>query len=224
MKCARCSRPILNASAWAGGQPFGPTCAQILELVLLGAPADKRAPTADFVPRHRSAWVDEGQQELFEGFDMSRKKCIRKHWNASAGFDAVAHAIAGACITNKASLDALQLRELSAVESITHGRGTLQDWRDLADVVNLCETAARMGIGPEALPACIKAQDSLIQAAKRYEDTSKIGLSGDGITALRDVIEYHHLQRQSVARSVYEEIIRNTVNRIRAKGPEVIEL
>jgi hypothetical protein len=61
---------------------------------------------------------------------MSRKHCKRKIW-ATKGFDAVAHAIAGACITNKASLDALQIRELSAVESITHGHGTVQDWRDL---------------------------------------------------------------------------------------------
>ena len=84
---------------------------------------------------------------------MSRKVCKRKIW-ATTGFDAVAHAIAGCLITNKASLDALQTRELSAIESITHGRGTVQDWRDLADVINLCETAARMGIGPEALPSC----------------------------------------------------------------------
>lgn len=142
----------------------------------------------------------------------------------SAGFDPVAHAIAGACITNKASLDALQTRELSAVESITHGRGTVQDWRDLADVINLCETAARMGIGPEALPACAVAQETLLQAAKRYEDTAKMGLTGEGITAMRDVIEYHNLQRQSIPRSQYEEIIRKTAWRIRAKGPEVIEL
>jgi hypothetical protein len=149
---------------------------------------------------------------------MSRKICKRKIW-ATKGFDAVAHAIAGACITNKASLDALQIRELSAVESITHGHGTVQDWRDLADVINLCETAAKMGIGPESLPACAKAQEALIQAAHRYETTGRMGLTGEGIVALRDVIEYHHLQRQSIPRSQYEEIIRKTAWRIRSHAP-----
>jgi hypothetical protein len=154
---------------------------------------------------------------------MSRKHCKRKIW-ATKGFDAVAHAIAGACITNKASLDALQIRELSAVESITHGYGTVQDWRDLADVINLCETAAKMGIGPESLPACAKAQETLLQAAHRYETTGRMGLTGEGIAALRDVIEYHHLQRQSIPRSQYEEIIRKTAWRIRSHATEVVEV
>ena len=155
---------------------------------------------------------------------MSRKRCIRKHWNVAPGFDAVAHAIAGARITNKTSLDALQTRELSAVESITHGWGTVQDWRDLADVINLCETAARMGVGLEALPACAVAQETLLQAAKRFEATGRMGLTGEGIAALRDVIEYHHLQRQSIPRSQYETIIKKTAWRIRSHAPEVVEV
>ena len=154
---------------------------------------------------------------------MSRKVCKRKIW-ATTGFDAVAHAIAGCLITNKASLDALQTRELSAIESITHGRGTVQDWRDLADVINLCETAAKMGIGPEALPSCAIAQETLLHAAKRYESTGKMGLTGEGIQALRDVIEYHHLQRQSIPRSQYEQIIKRTAWRIRSHAPEVVEV
>jgi hypothetical protein len=152
---------------------------------------------------------------------VSCKVCKRKIW-ATKGFDAVAHAIAGACITNKESLDHLQLRELSALESITHGHGTVQDWRDLADVTNLCETAAKMGVGIESLPACTKAQETLLQAAHRYESTGRMGLTGEGIAALRDVIEYHHLQRQSISRSQYEEIIRKTVQRIRSHAPEVV--
>ena len=153
-----------------------------------------------------------------------RKQCKRKIWNVEPGFNPVAHAIAGACVTDKASLDSLQTRELSAVESITKGKGTLQDWRDLADVINVCETAARMGIGPEALESCQVAQDKLLQAAKRYEDTGKMGLTGEGIRALRDVIEYHHLQRQSISRSKYEEVIRKTAWRIRSHAPEVVEV
>ena len=153
-----------------------------------------------------------------------RKHTKRRIWNVEPGFNPVAHAIVGACVISQENLDALQTRELSALESVTHGRGTLQDWRDLADVINVCETAARMGVGPEALPVCALAQKTLLEAAKRYEDTGKMGLTGDGIRALRDVIEYHHLQRQSISRSKYEEIIKKTAWRIRAHAPEVVEV
>jgi hypothetical protein len=49
-------------------------------------------------------------------------------------------------------------------------------------------------------------------------------LTGEGIAALRDVIEYHHLQRQSIPRSKYMKIIRKTAWRIRSHAPEVVEV
>jgi hypothetical protein len=189
----------------------------------VGAVAHQRAPSLDFAPRHRYKKVDERQFELFEGAPVSRKVCRRKIW-ATKGFDAVAHAIAGCLITNDATIAQLQTRELSALEAITHGNGTVQDWRDLADVVNLCETAARMGIGPEALPSCTAAQAALVEAAHRFEKTGRMGLTGEGIQAIRDAIGYHDLQRRSIARSEYEKIIRETANRVRARAPEVIEI
>ena len=87
---------------------------------------------------------------------MTRKKCRRKVW---ALIDPIAHAIAGAAITDTASLDKLRMLELSAIEAFAKGRATPDDWRALADMLNVCETMARDGIGPEALePSRIEAE------------------------------------------------------------------
>jgi hypothetical protein len=151
---------------------------------------------------------------------MSRKVCKRKHY-ATKGFDAVAHAIAGAAIVDKKSLDKLLLRDLSSLEAIMNGKGTIQEWHDLSASLNLCETMARQGIGPEALPDCAMAQDELINAARRYKRSNIMGFTGPGIQAIRNVLEYHDLQRQSISRSEYERFIQMTVNRIRSHAPEV---
>jgi len=153
---------------------------------------------------------------------MSRKKCIRKHWNTSPGFDPVAHAIAGACVTNKETLDALTMRILSALEAMTHGHGTLADFRQLVDLVNTCETAGLFGLGPEVLPWCKQADDALKDAALRYETSRVFGLSGAGIIAIRELVEYHRLQILSVARSEYEALVKKTADRIRTGNSETM--
>ena len=148
---------------------------------------------------------------------MSRKKCNRKVW-ASVGFDAVAHGIAGARITSKIDCDKLLLSELCALEAMTRGNGTRQEWAELNGCLTLCAVAAnRHGVGLEAIQACTKAQQALTEAFRRAKDTGRMGLSGEGIQALRDVIEWHDLQRRSIPRSQYELIIRDALNLARIK-------
>jgi len=149
-----------------------------------------------------------------------RKQCRRKIW--STDIDVIAHAIAGASITDEASLNKLRLGELSALEAMRMGKGTLEDWRMLVDLMNITETFGKNGIGPEALPDCELAQESLHKAAKRYEATKRMGLDGQGIKALQNVREWHDLQRTSVARSVYERMIEKTRNNIRSHGKDVV--
>jgi hypothetical protein len=64
----------------------------------------------------------------------------------------------------------------------------------------------------------------MIAAAERYEKTRKMGLSGAGIQAVRDVYEYHDLQRTSIARSTYEQMIEKTWRAITNKTGRVVEL
>ena len=151
-----------------------------------------------------------------------RKVCKRKVW--STQINPIAHAISGAAITDESSLNKLRLGELSALEAMRMGKGTLEDWRLLVDMLNITQTFIRYGIGPEAKEDCQKAQESLYNAAKRYEKTKRMGLDGQGITALQNVHEWHDLQRTSVARSVYEDMIEKTRNYIKSKGKEVVEI
>ena len=150
-----------------------------------------------------------------------RKRTKRKHWKL---LDVIHHAITGASITQEHVLDKLRLTELAALDAMTKGLGTVQDWQELTDMMNICEVMAMTGIGPEALPYCKQAQNALEQAALRFQDSKRMGLSGAGITALREVFEYHDLQRRSIARSEYEKFIIKTRQRIMSKAKEVVVL
>ena len=153
--------------------------------------------------------------------EIMRKKTKRKHWNL---IDPLTHAIVGAAITQRDKLDKLRMLEYSALESITKGSGTIHDWRTLVDVLNLSEMMGKNGVGPEVLPICEKAQESLHKAAMRYQETLRMGLDGEGIKACRDLIEYADLQQGSISRSEFERYIQKTKDYIRSHGDKVVEI
>lgn len=151
-----------------------------------------------------------------------RKRTKRKIW---ALLDPIAHGIIGASITPRQTLDKLRLTEYAALEAITKGSGTIQDWRTLVDVLNLAEMFARNGIGKdEVLPVCEKAQNALHEAAMRYQKTLRIGLSGEGIQACRDLIAYADLQQGSVTRAEFEKYVKKTKDYIKSNGNLVVEI
>lgn len=150
-----------------------------------------------------------------------RKQTKRKHWQL---IDPLRHAILGAGITETQLLNKLRIRELAALEAMSKGNGTTVEWQELADMMNICEVMGANGIGAEALPYCQQAQEALTEAARRFEKTKRMGLSGLGLQALREVYEYHDLQRSSVPRSIYEQMIVKTRNRLKSKSKEVVEI
>ena len=150
-----------------------------------------------------------------------RKRTKRKMWNL---IDPITHAIVGAAITHRDKLDKLRMLEYSALEAITKGQGTVADWRTLVDVLNLAEMMGKNGVGPEVLPICEKAQASLHKAAMRYQETMRMGLDGEGIKAIRDLIEYADLQQGSISRSEFERYIQKTKDHIRSNSNLVVEI
>jgi hypothetical protein len=150
-----------------------------------------------------------------------RKRTKRKFWNL---IDPLTHAIVGASITQRDKLDKLRTLEYAALDAITRGKGTITDWRTLVDVLNLSEMMGKNGIGPEVLPICEKAQESLHKAAMRYQETMRMGLDGVGIKAIRDLIEYADLQQSSISRSEFERYIQKTKDYIRSHGDKVVEI
>jgi hypothetical protein len=153
--------------------------------------------------------------------ETMRKRTKRKMWNL---IDPTVHAIVGASITQRDKLDKLRMLEYSALDSMTKGSGTVTDWRTLVDVLNLAEMMGKSGVGPEVLPICEKAQESLHKAAMRYQDTMRMGLDGQGIKAIRDLIEYADLQQSSISRGEFEKYIQKTKNYIKSNGDKVVEI
>jgi hypothetical protein len=151
-----------------------------------------------------------------------RKRCIRKVWPTLV--DTIKVAKHGAAITDDEHLTKVHIYELTSLDRLSRGVGTLKCWRDMADINNVAMTLSGMGIGrAEVLPVCKLVEDELINAARRYTDTKRMGLTGLGIQHLRDLIEYHDLQRRSIPRSQYEEALRITAARI-ASGHATIDL
>ena len=136
----------------------------------------------------------------------------------------ISYAIEGATITPEDILDKLRQRELTSIEAFRMGKADLADWQMINDMANLCEVMAKSGIGPEALEAAERTHEYLLEAYHRYNKTKKMGTSGLGLVAFRDCYEYHDLQRQSISRSVYEQMLTKTMNQIRSKSPDVLEL
>lgn len=134
------------------------------------------------------------------------------------------HAIEGACITDRDKLDKLRVMEYSALEAITKGMGTVTDWHTITEVLNLSETMARAGVGPEVLPICEKAQEVLHEAALRYQKTFKMGLTGEGIKAVRELIAFADLQQSSISRSEFEKYIQKIRNYIKSNNDRVLEI
>lgn len=147
-----------------------------------------------------------------------KKRCIRKHW---ARVDPIALAIAGATIASTQDLDKLRMRELSAIEAFAKGSATPHDFRDLCDMLNLSQTMGEMGIGPEVLPVCHLVELALLMLKDEHEARGCMSVWPSEIRAMRDLYEFHDLQRTSVDRSTYERCIQKTRNKIRGASPEV---
>ncbi len=154
--------------------------------------------------------------------ETMRKRTKRKViWNL---VNPIGHAMVGAAITPRQTLDKLRFLEYSALEAITKGMGTIQDWRTLVDVLNLSEVMSKAGVGPEVLPVCEKAQEALHKAAMRYQETMRMGLDGEGIQALRELLEYADLQQASISRSEFEKYVKKTRDYIKSNGDRVVEI
>ena len=152
---------------------------------------------------------------------MSRKRCIRKHY---ALVNPIAIAIEGCTVAPEKALDQLRMREFLAIDAFKNRKATPADFRDLCDLLNLCQTMAEMGIGPEALESCRKTQAALIRAKDQLEATGSMGFSHTDYLTAKALYDYHDTQRLSVDRSTYERAIVRTRNRIRSAHPDVKEL
>ena len=130
--------------------------------------------------------------------------------------DPLAHAISRASIPTPKQRDELSLLELSSLDAFTRGAATIAEWSDLVNACNIAQTLAGKGIGREAMPDLLRAEEALLEAAHRYEATARMGLTGPGIQAMRTMLEWHDAQREVITVKQYSEALRLTDARIRS--------
>ena len=79
----------------------------------------------------------------------------------------------------------LEVVVLTALEEMRKGTGTPNEWNSVARGINHAWTLAKNGIGEQALPAIDDAEAAMRRAEKRYYDTGRLLLDGDGLRAVR---------------------------------------
>ena len=133
-----------------------------------------------------------------------RKRTKRKVWGL---VNPIFHAIEGAAVTTEPEMTRLSQGEYSALESFRMGQAVEEDWQLLSVMTSISGLMAYEGLGVEALPAARVAWKSLLSIEDRKNKTGKWGCTGPELQSLREMCEYHDLQRKLVSRSVYENAI-----------------
>ena len=133
----------------------------------------------------------------------------------------VTHAMAGAAIADKESLDVLRKGENGSMAAFKNGTATKADWNNINTVVRLAESMANAGIGPEVMVHVKIAEMHLLDAQERFVRLGKMGSTALGLQSFQDIIEYHDLQRTSVARSVYEKHIKRVSDMVKSRSSKI---
>ena len=143
---------------------------------------------------------------------MSRKQCRRKVWGLG---DAVSVAIQGARVIDDRRLAALREVERTALEAFQFGRAEWKHWGAITGVVQAARVLVEFGVGPEVLPAIEQVERFLEAAQARHEATGRLGATGPDLQAVRDLYEYHDLQRTSIDLATYQRAVEKAINRAR---------
>jgi len=149
-----------------------------------------------------------------------KKKCNRKVYRL---INTIAHAIEGACITDDERLELLKAHELKMIDALSGDDG-LSGYYGLCELLGCAEIMAKAGIGLEVLEPCANAQAVLIKLHTRFKRWNKWDITQVEKHTLIDLMEWHNLQRTSVARSEYERYLKLATNKMRGRAPGVIEL
>jgi hypothetical protein len=92
-------------------------------------------------------------------------------------------------VTEK-DVDEMEVTVLAAIDCIDKGHGTVSNYAEIAHAINqswiLC---TERGVGEEAKPYLLVAQDGMKRMAKRYYETGKVKFDELGLEAVRRVVE-----------------------------------
>lgn len=146
---------------------------------------------------------------------MGRTTKPRKAYRARPLADPVASAMAGACRLSAQDTDSQLKIARSALAGLGRGQHTAQHWRSLADVANMAESLAALGIGTgqQARDIVHTAQVTLAAIHARLQAGQR-ALHAREIDALQWLISLHHTQLQACSYREFEAAFHGTRNRI----------
>lgn len=142
-----------------------------------------------------------------------RKRCRRKVWGVNP--DAVHVAIVGARVIDDRRLAELRALEHAALDAFQFGRAEWKHWGAITGVVQAARVLVEFGVGPEVQPTIEQVERFLEAAQARHEATGRLGATGPDLQAVRDLFEYHDLQRTSVDLATYQRAVEKAINRAR---------
>lgn len=102
-----------------------------------------------------------------------------------------------------ADLNARRLPEQAALNAFAAGAGSSAHWARLVTAMNIAETMAKAGEGCELLEISAKAHHTLAKVYTLAKENGRWVMTPEQVWGMREAIEYHDLQRQSVALSRY---------------------
>jgi len=105
--------------------------------------------------------------------------------------------------------------ELKAIGNMARGEFGNDEWVLMVDITNMAEMMARMGIGHEVIPVAAEAQVVLAKVRKEFADNNVWRIPQSEVFALRELQEYHDLQRQSIHYGQYLQIAKKIRNLVR---------
>lgn len=146
-----------------------------------------------------------------------RKRTHRKIWQK---LNPIEHAIIKATLIPEETSGKIMKIELQAFEKFKAGTADFDDWNTLASLANVSEVMALDGIGEEVLIFAKAGQMALKRSAQFQKKSGKFLLDADGLSTFLDLIDYAHLQRQSVSTSQMEKYINKIIGRINARQVE----
>ncbi len=102
--------------------------------------------------------------------------------------------------------------ENEAMDAMALRRGSNLHWNRLVRMANVSEVMAKTGIGVEVIPVAAEAQVVLAQVHERCKPTGKWEMSMDEIHVMRELSEYHNLQRTAVPYGQFMQCFNRVVN------------
>lgn len=102
-----------------------------------------------------------------------------------------------------------------ALQSITQGKGTIDDLDTIAMTVNTALVLSEI-THPECVKVCLDAAAGTIAAKSRWRRLHRVGFDGTGLEAVRNALDLHEQYLQHISPAQHCNALREVMRRIDA--------